>query len=278
MITRAQALAVLGAVVLFPSCAARKPGTVRIASTVDASNEDIAEVYAIALERIGVPVERRMRLGDANAVRAAFLRNEIDVFPWLAPVTGPVTDYSQFGLDATMLVRAPARECETLATSQYVAQKLYLVSTEQCARLAPQLRLAATADFVAKGGMLSRLRAAYGGFRFQKIIVCDPGTQCNLLNRDLADVSHISNVDSQVGEAQLVLLRDEKHVWPLFATAPIIRASAIRGRQDVLVALNSVSRHLNLFALQRLNMRRGIDGVSAADAAEEFAMVYLKKR
>ena len=175
----------------------------------------------------------------------------------------------RFGSAADTLAWASAVEQETLVASSFVAQKYYLISTASCARLAPQLRLAATAEFLAPGGMLDRLRTAYGGFHFAKVISCEPGTQCDLLNRDLADISHVSNVDPRVLEAQLALLRDERHVWPASRTAPIVRTEALRFFPRLRPTLDRMSKRLSLVAIQTLNERVDLD-FGARFSAEEF--------
>ena len=248
MLSRGRTLRLIAAGLLLPSCAGKARGGIRVA-TGDDRNEVVAEIYAAALAREGIAVERAAR-------------GEVDVYAALVPTAKAASGWTQ-------LSPAPAKECQAFAASQYVAQKYYLVSMAQCSRLAPQLRLAASSDFAASG-TLDRLRKAYGGFKFGKIIECAPGTECDLLNRDDADIAPVSNADPRVGLDQLAVLRDERHVFPLYQVAPFVRATVIHTHPQVPRILNHISARLNLYALQTVNMRSRLAGMDARFVAEEF--------
>jgi glycine betaine/choline ABC-type transport system substrate-binding protein len=147
---------------------------------------------------------------------------------------------------------------------------LSLLSLSKCAALAPQLRLAATSEFVAHGGPLDQLRAAYGGFHFKSVSICEPGTQYYQLNLDRADVANGITTDASVDEDQLVILADDRHVLPEYRCAPVVRMSVLRSHPAVRAALNRVSRMLTVYALQEMSMHRDVLGTSPEDLAEQF--------
>jgi hypothetical protein len=75
-ITRQRALYYVGALLL-QGCGASSPGAVRVGSTNSGQNQTIAEIYALALERAKIRVERRMRFGDKEQLLNGAERNEI---------------------------------------------------------------------------------------------------------------------------------------------------------------------------------------------------------
>lgn len=262
MVSRRRSLAFIGSALLLPSCVPkRSSNAVRVGSTSSDENTTIAEIFAYALEREHIPVERHMRLGDEQSAMAALQRGEIDLYPGLiAPQTAGIA----------RLAAAPANDSPCLLTSQYTAEQFWLLRLSKCSAIASQLRLACTADFIAPGAALDGLRKRYGGFHFKAIVMCDPGTQYFRLNRGDADVANGLTTDSNVAQTQLIVLSDDKHFWPQRHVAPLVRIAALRARPRMQAALDLASRKLTLYALQQLNARRVVLDLDPRDAAEEF--------
>lgn len=265
-ITRARALGFCGSALLLASCGS-KSGALRVGSTDSAENATIAEIYALSLERAGVPIQRRMNWGtDANTL-AALERGELDLYPGHAG-----------GLPAgiTSLAGAPASDAPCLVTSQYVAEQFWLLTLSECARLAPKLRLAASPDFLMPGGPLEQLRRLYGGFDFKAVIHSDSGTQTYAVARGDAEVANAMTTQPQIAEEQLVILDDGKHFWPKRHIAPVIRIAAVREYPRAAAVLDRLSPKLTQYALQQLNLHRQLLSLEPRDAAEEFVRRAVK--
>jgi osmoprotectant transport system substrate-binding protein len=281
LITRRRSIEYLiGATFLLQGCAATRRGTVRVGSTNSGENQTIAEIYAMTLERAKIPVERRMRLGDAREAMEALQRREIDVYPGEvrtgAMLDGAPKAFYERRYGVTWLHASPANLGACMATSQYAAEQYALLTLSACATLAPRLRLAATSEFVARGGPLDRLKAAYGGFHFKTVSICDPDTQYALLNRDDADVANGITTAPDITEDQLVILADDRHVWPEYHPAPVVRMAALSSHPELGVALNHVSRALTVYVLQQMSMRRDILHMDPPDLAEDFLRAHAR--
>ena len=272
-ITRQRALYYMGALLL-QGCAGSSPGAVRVGSTNSRQNETIAEIYALALEHAKIRVERRMRFGDDRQLLSSVERKEIDVYPGRLSsdqkLLGGTRAYYERRRGLTWLAASPANVGACVAASQYAGEQLSLLTLSKCAALAPQLRLAATSEFVAGGGPLDQLRAAYGGFHFKSVSICEPGTQYYELNLNRADVANGTTTDPSVDEDQLVILADDRHVLPEYRWAPVARMAVLRSHPALGAALNRVSRIITLYALQQMSLHRDLLGMSAGDLAEEF--------
>jgi glycine betaine/choline ABC-type transport system substrate-binding protein len=262
--SRRRSLAVIGLGLLLPRCAASS-GRLRIASTRASHNAVIAEIYAAALERANVRVERHIGFGDAQSLMSALRAEKIDVFPGYV---GTRSDGTAPGV--TFLEPSPATEGPCVLTSQVSAERFWLVTLTRCARIAPGLRLAATRDFLAPNGGLQKLRSVYGGFHFKSVTVCDDGGQYGLLNLDDADVANGSSTDAQIAQDQLGVLSDPQSCFPASSIAPIIRVGSLDARAARV--LNRMSQALNEYAVQRLNMQCDLGTFSARFVAEEFVI------
>ena len=267
ILKRRTSLHLIAGALVAASCGKSTFNRVRVASTRSDTNALIAEIYAAALERAGIPVERHMRFGSEVDVADALERGDVDLYP------GDASDRFQSGTDLARLDASPANDSPCLATSQYNAEKYWLLSLSACARMARDLRLAAASDFIAPGGPLDRLRERYGGFRFRSILPCDPGTQYYTLNSDKADVVNAVTIDASIAEDQLVILADDKRFWPQRRSAPVVRLASIRQHPRARAVLNQVSKRITLFALQQMNMRRKLFHLDAYDIAAEFVRV-----
>lgn len=277
-------LAFLASAPLLARCAPKRPFIgVRIGSVDADQDATIAEIYAIAAERQNIPVERHLRIGNASALLAALERREIDLYPGTveardgfssAPANGDFSVAEKVVYERrdgiTWLAPSPASDSGCLVASQYSAEEFWLIRMTRCAMLAPQLRLAATADFLSPGGTLDQLRRAYGGFDFKEIVKCDPEEQIYAVNRGDAEVANATTTDSNISETQMVVLGDDKHFWPQRHIAPIIRVATLSAYAQIGHALDRVSRALTIYALQDLNTRRARLDMTAGDAAEYF--------
>lgn len=271
MATRRESLGLIGAALLLPSCGARAANAVRVGSMNSSENTTIAQIYALALERQQILVERRMGLGDAQAAMTALRRGEIDLYPGYEPAQGDeatTADEPRTGI--TWLTPSPASDSACLATSQYAAEKYWLLTLATCARIAPQLRLAATPDFSSRNGLLRGLQRTYGGFGFKSIRTFPPGEQYDALGRGDADVASAFTTAPEIAERQLIVLADEKHFWPQRHIAPAVRIAVLQAHPRIRAVLNRVSGLLTQYAVQRLNMNLNLLSMEPRDAAEYF--------
>lgn len=236
----------------------------RVGSTDSSENVVIAEIYAGALERARIGVERRMGLGDETAVMAALRRGDIDLFPGHTGAVG-----REKNGDLTWLEAAPVDDAVCLVTSQYVAQEYWMLSVGTCAGIAGQLRFAGTREFLASGA-LDGLRRRYGGFGFRKILACDLGEQYDALNRGDVDVANGFATDAKIGESQLIVLGDDKHFWPRNNIAPVMRSSALRDFPNARRVLDRISGVLTQYAVQQMNAHLDLLSLLPSDVAGDF--------
>ena len=288
MLTRKESLALIGAAFALSSCAAGgSSNVIRVGSKDFSENITVAEVYAAALERAHFQVERHMNLGSTQIATAAIQRGDIDLYPEYTG-TGlidvlhqlPMRDAralfatvkaayrKQFSL--TWLTPAPANDSQALATTQAVSQKYDLHTLSSCSTLAERLRLAAIPEFVARADALPGLQKFYGGFKFAQVNTYTIGLQYDALTRGDADVATAFTTDSQIASDDLVLLEDDKHFWPPYNIAPVVRLDTLRKHAEIATVLNSISPKLTDAVLRRLNQQVNVQKMDPADAAAQF--------
>jgi osmoprotectant transport system substrate-binding protein len=293
-ISRGRSLALIGAALVLPQCSGGKSGStkgsgpaIRIGSKNFGENIIGGEIYAAALEHAGFAVERHMNLGSTQIAMAALERGDIDLYPeytgtglidvlHMAPLRDAKTLYQRvrmqyqerFGI--AWLDPSPGNDSQGLVITPQAAQRYNVHTLSQCASAAAQLRLAAVPEFVARADALPGLQKFYGGFKFKDVKTYDIGLQYDALKRGDADVATAFTTDAQIPEYHLVLLQDDRHFWPAYNIAPVVRNAALHAYPRIATVLNALAPRLTTQQLQSMNYRYTVGKEDAAAIARTF--------
>ncbi|MEO6913503.1 MAG: glycine betaine ABC transporter substrate-binding protein [Candidatus Baltobacteraceae bacterium] len=273
-LTRGELLTLLGASLVLPSCSG-KAGGIRIGSKNFTESYVVAEIYAQTLENAGISVERKFNLGSAQIAMAALTRGEIDMYPEytgtalidilkLPPLRDAEKIYDTVKHDyrrrfaLTWLTPSPMNDSQALATTQAVSKQYNLTTLSQCALLAPKLRLAAIPEFVARADALPGLQKFYGGFAFKEVRTYDIGLKYKALLDGDADVCTAFTTDGQIGVDNLVVLQDDRHFWPAYNVAPVVRDGVLHKYPEMAALLDRATGLITDESARKLNYE--VDG------------------
>lgn len=247
----------------------------------------LAEIYASALEQAGIPVERKINLGGTLIAQAALLKGDIDMYPEYtgtalsAVVKGELSSdpdkvYQQVKstyaekYQLTWLAPAKLNNGYALLVSKALADKYQLKTLSDLAKVAPQLTIGAGAEFGDRQDGLKGLEQVYGikfkSFRqFAKV-----GLRYDALAAGQIDVANGFATDWQIADGQYVSLADDKHLFPPYFVAPVVRDQALKSWPNAEAVLNKVSSLLDNDTMQKLNAQVEKDKEEPADVAEAF--------
>jgi osmoprotectant transport system substrate-binding protein len=285
-LSRARTLALLACVPFVPACASRN-GVVRVGSKNFTESFVIAEIYAQALERAGLRVERRFNLGSTQIAMAAMRRGDIDLYPeytgtalidvlHLAPMQDPRALYAAVArefasrYDLIWLRPSPMNDSQALATTRAVAARERIATLTELAPLAARLRLATIQEFLSRADGLPGLRRVYGGFAFRDVRTYDIALKYQALLSGQADVASAFTTDGAIATNDLVLLRDDRHLWPPYNVAPVARRATLATQPRIVRALDAVSAAITDRAAQRMNAAIESAHRDPADVAAAF--------
>ncbi len=291
-VTRKESLALIGAALVLPQCSAKSGNTVRVGSKNFGENIIVAEIYAAALERAGLSVERHMNLGSTQIATEAMQRGDIDLYP---EYTGtalidvlhlpPMRDAQQLFATVktayekrygfTWLPPSPVNDSQGLAVTAAVSQRYNVRTLSQCARAASELSLAAIPEFVTRTDALPGLQKFYRGFKFKDVRTYEIGLQYDALLHGDAQVATAFTTDSQIDSDRLVLLQDDKHFWPPYNIAPVVRDQAMRAHPQISQTLNRVSPLLTDSVVRHFNYAFNVQKADPADIAGQFVKEHL---
>jgi osmoprotectant transport system substrate-binding protein len=285
LITRAGALSVMCGLVL--AACGKRTASLGIGSKNFAEELLLGEMYARLLEHAGLAVERKLNLGGTNIAMASIMRGEIDIYPEYTG-TALLTQLKHAPLHDRALVYqtvqrayrdlyhlrwldpAPMNDTQALATTAQLAQRLHLFTLSDCSRLAPQLRLGAVPEFTDRPDGLPGLQKAYGGFRFASIKLIDIGLKYAALRQGEVDVVVAFGTDGQIDAFHLVVLDDDKHFFPPYQVAPVVREDTLAKFPIIPATLNPLAPHLTDSTMRHLNWRVDGNHEEPADVAADF--------
>ncbi len=261
--------------------------TVRVASKDFTEQFIIGEMYAQLLETNGFSVERKLNLGGTPVAQAALVANEIDLYPEYTgtglltvlklPVNSdPVAVYntvkdnykSQYNL--VWLDPAPMNNTQAVAMKRTRAAELGIVTISDMVAKADQLIMVGPPEFQEREDGIPGLRSVYGDFEFKEYKSVDPGLRYQAINEGQADITVAFGTDGEIAAFDLVVLVDDKNLWPPYQVAPVVRQEILDANPEIAEILNSLAPKLTDEVMQRLNYEVSGKQREPKDVAREF--------
>jgi osmoprotectant transport system substrate-binding protein len=246
----------------------------------------VGEMYALVLEKAGFKVERKLNLGGTPVAEAALESGEIDLYPEYTG-TGLLTvlklpaisdqkavfDKVSQGYKEKKLVwlnPAPMNNTQALAMTSAGSQKLGVKTISDMATKAKQLTMIGPPEFEVREDGLPGIKAKYGNFELKEYKAVDPGLRYKALNDGEADVAVAFSTDGEISAYKLVLLEDDKKLFPPYQIAPVVRQETLDANSKLADALNALAPKLTNETMQQLNYEVSGKQREPADVAKEF--------
>ena len=280
-------LVILSSLMAACGAGAGQPAAIRVASKDFTEQFILGEMYAQLLEANGFQVERKLNLGGTPVAQAALEANEIDLYPEYTgtglltvlklpvnsdPVVvyntvkdGYKTRYNLVWLDA-----APMNNTQAVAMKRTRAAELGIVTISDMVAMASDLVMVGPPEFQEREDGLPGLREVYGNFQFKEYKSVDPGLRYQAINEGQADITVAFGTDGEIAAFDLVVLQDDKGLWPPYQVAPIIRQETLDANPKIAEILNSLAPTLTDEVMQRLNFEVSGKQREPADVAREF--------
>lgn len=207
--------------------------------------------------------------------------------PVASPAASPVAaggDFSQVVFDTVKaqyqekfqlvwLERSKANNTQALAVKKSFSEENGITTISQLAEKASDYTISAPADFPEREDGLLGLERVYGdGFGKIQVLPVAPGLKYKALQDDQAQVVLAFGTDGQISGFDLVLLEDDKGLWPPYNVAPVVRQEVLDAYPKIADRFNAVTTTLTNEILSGLNWQ--VDGDAKKDPAD-VAKTYL---
>lgn len=263
------------------------PRAVRIASFDFTESVVVAEIYAQALERAGIPVVRRLRLAAREEIQPALEQGLIDLLPEYTGTALTFLDRSvgRATADAeatyrhlqaafaernmTTLAPAPASTQNALAVTRLTAERNGLRRVSDLVPVAARMVLGGPPECPQRPFCQPGFESVYG-LRFRSFMALDAAGPLTVgaLQSGQVDVALLFTTTPEVETSGFVLLEDDRRLQPAENVVPVVRTTvADRYRGQLAAVLDPVSAVMTQDDLRQLNKQVDLDGHTPAEVA-----------
>jgi osmoprotectant transport system substrate-binding protein len=247
----------------------------------------IGEMYALVLEKAGLQVERKLNLGGTPVAQAALENGEIDVYPEYTgtglltvlklpansdqkAVFDTVSQNYKEKFNLVWLEPSPMNNTQALAMTAESSQRFGVKTISDMAAKANELTMIGPPEFEVREDGLPGIKQKYGNFQLKEYKAVDAGLRYKGLVDGEADVTVAFGTDGEISAFNLVVLEDDKQLFPPYQVAPVVRQAALESQPDMQKALNQLSPLLTNETMQRLNYEVSGKQREPAEVAKEF--------
>lgn len=247
----------------------------------------LGEMYAQLLEHNGFQVERKLNLGGTPVAHEALKKGEIDLYPeytgtgLLTVLKLPVNNdprqvyetvakgyQEQFNL--VWLDPAPMNNTQALAMTREGAARYGIRTISDMVAKADQLVMIGPPEFDQREDGLPGLMKVYGQFTLREYKPVEKGLRYEGLVEGQADVAVAFGTDGEIAAYNLVVLEDDKGMFPPYQVAPVVRQQTLEANPQIKDILNQLAPQLTDAVMQKLNYEVSGNGREPAEVAKEF--------
>ena len=247
----------------------------------------LGEIISQQLERYHIPVKRQPNLGGTFVCHRAIIAGQLDIY---AEYTGtayaailkqpPSSDPAHvrqvvdsvyrtrwhliwsapFGFDNTFAMLIRRRDAERLGIS----------TLSQAVPAARHWRPAFGYEFVERADGYKGLRKAYGLTFATRPATMDLGLTYRALADSQADIIAGNSTDGQITALDLFQLQDDRHYFPPYEAAPVVREAVFERYPQARAALARLGGTITNEKMRRLNYEVDVAHRRVAVVAREF--------
>jgi len=299
-------LSALVAVSVFTGCAKKSTSTtdsktavVKSKPVIKVGSKDftesliLAEVYALALEKSGYKVERKFNLGSA-VVHTSLINGDIDFYPEYTgtallsvlkeqprfdskEVYDEVAAKYKEKFKLIWLEPSSANDGQGLVITKKASDEYNIHTISDLQKNAGKIRFASQGQFDERADGLPTLEKTYGAFKFKNEKIYDNGLKYDVLHNDKADLAVAYTTEGQLIKDEFVILEEDKHVWPPYNIAPVIKQDLLEANPQIGVILNKVTSKIDNKTIIKLNSQVDIDKKEYTEVARNFFDSELSK-
>jgi len=287
---RALALCAVGLAVLlaaagpWPAAGAAGKGHLTIGGKLDTEAQLLTEMYTQLLRHAGFDVTEKAKLGTNDIVHNAITSGQIDLYPEFTAtglarlgLTSTHDDQRDYALvksgyekryHITWLAMAPLNDTYGICSTQAHAAQLHATKVSDLASAAATLTVATPPDGQTDPNVLPGMKARYGFTFGTQTVLLEPLT-FSAVEQGKADVNVCYTTSALIAKDHFVLLGDDKHLFPIYHPAPIVRDDSLRRAPSIATVLNALAPKLTSEVSQQLQLEV-VNGKSVTEATTDW--------
>ena len=284
-------LALFIGLVLLSGCESRKD-TIHIATKPMSEQFILGEMLALLIEEnsdLHVKITKGVGGGTSN-IHPAMVKGDFDLYPeytgtgWLVilkkdSLLPPGQLFSElqkeYSREYGLKWVAPYgfNNAYSLAVSNEMAKKYNLKTFSDLALYPDLFTFGAEYDFYEINDGYADL-CAYYNLKFKKNLDMDIGLKYEAMRSGKIDVINIFTTDGQLSHANLTILKDDKHFFPSYYCATIVREETLKEHPELERILEKMNGILTDQEMADMNYKVDVEHCTEREVAVEF----LKKK
>ncbi len=248
----------------------------------------LGEIVAAQIERrLKVPVDRKLNLGGTLLAHQALASGSIDVYPEYTGTALTAILHEKPQQDAGKVFESVAREYSSRFKLQWLpplgfnntfamvvrgdtARSEGIQTLSEAARRGEPWRLGTGYEFLQRPDGLNGLVQTYGLHINGRPVSMDLGLLYRALEGRQVDMVAGSGTDGQLGVLDVVVLRDDRHYFPPYECALVVRDAAFTSYPGLKEALAALSGKIPDNEMRRMNFEVEGKHRTPREVAEEF--------
>lgn len=263
-----------------------------IAGKLGTEPEILINMYKILIEENmdNIDVELKSGFGKTSFVFNALKSGEIDIYPEFTgtavftflkenPVSNDAAEvYSQakkgMAEKFDMIYLSPMKFNDTyaLAVPQKFAEENNLMKISDLEKIKDKIKAGFTREFNDREDGYKGLKKLYG-FELPDIKEFEPKLRYVAVQNGDINLIDAYSTDSELAKYNLVVLEDDKKLFPPYQGAPLLRKDTLKKYPQLETILGKLQDKITDAEMREMNYEVGVDGKRAEDIARE----YLKK-
>lgn len=249
----------------------------------------LGEIMAQVVENEGIEVERVFGMNGIKLIHDSLVNGRIDMYP---EYTGTAFMYilkkddiedsdkiynevkEVYEKEYNLIWLAPSQaDCKSaLVTTREISERYNIKNFSDVALNCKKIIFSAPGEFWERKDGIEFLNDKYGGFNnFKDIVKMDMGLQYKALVDGAFDVALGNNTDGQIEKYDLVVLEDDKEVWPAYYAVPVVRKETLEKYPQLKEKFNSLFGLITTEEIKQLNLRvDGDENMEPEDVVKEF--------
>jgi len=156
-----------------------------------------------------------------------------------------------------------------IAVPKEIAEKYSLKSISDLRKHAGELVLGTEQEFMERPDGLKGLTALYQ-MQFKDVKAMDHGLKYKAIAEGSIQAIDAYTTDGQLSKQDLVILEDDKHFFPPYYAAPLVRSETLKAHPEIKEVLNKLAGKLDDKKMAALNAQVDVDKKQAEDVAEAW--------
>ena len=174
--------------------------------------------------------------------------------------------------DLTYLAPLKYNNTYALVVKRSFANKYDVRSISDLAKVEGQINAGFDLEFLDRTDGYKGIQQRYGlSFKTQSM---SADLRYEALQQDKVNVTDGYSTDSQIRQYDLVVLKDDRHLFPTYQGAPLLRTATAKAHPEIVRSLNRLQGKISAADMQEMNYQVNVKRKSAAKVAHQYLVTH----